>query len=96
MEIEKTENFTIYKVDSEKFRIVQESDKEFVIEKLCKNKETKGILWWKKTREWEVWRNVDIKGHFYFRYSVQTFKKYKTLGKAIKWIQDYEKYPVTH
>jgi hypothetical protein len=97
--IEKTEQCTIYSVGiSDKFRIVQNSDDEFIIQKLFKETETKGYLWWKKTSSWDEWKKVCTKGHKHFNlgYSLQKFKTYNTLEDAIKWIYDYNKYPIYH
>ena len=97
--IEKTEQCTIYSVGiSDKFRIVQNSDDEFIIQKLFKETETKGYLWWKKTSSWDEWKRVCTKGYKYFNigYSLQKFKTYKTLEEAVKWIEDYNKYPIYH
>lgn len=97
--IEKTKQCTIYSVGiSDKFRIVQNSDDEFIIQKLFKETETKGYLWWKKTSSWDEWKRVCTKGHknFNFGYSLQKFKTYSTLDDAIKWIKDYNKYPIYH
>lgn len=96
---EKNEQCTIYSVGiSDKFRIVQNSDDEFVIEKLYKETETKGYLFWKKTYTLNKWKKVCTKGYKRYNsgYSLQTFKTYKTLEKAIKWIEDYNKYPIYH
>ena len=102
--IEKTEQCTIYSVGiSDKFRIVQSSDNEFIIQKLYKETDTKGYLWWKKTSSWDEWKRVDKNGQKYYSISYRIhisnydqFKTYKTLEKAIKWIEDYNKYPIYH
>jgi len=102
--IEKTEQCTIYSVGiSDKFRIVQNSDDEFIIQKLFKETETKGYLWWKKTSSWHEWKRVDKNGQKYYRKghkirisNYDKFKTYKTLEKAVKWIEDYNKYPIYH
>lgn len=99
--IEKTEQCTIYSVGiSDKFRIVQNSDDEFIIQKLFKETETKGYLWWKKTSSWDEWKRVDKNGQKYYSIfcisNYDQFKTYKTLEKAVKWIEDYNKYPIYH
>jgi hypothetical protein len=102
--IEKTEQCTIYSVGiSDKFRIVQNSDNEFIIQKLYKETETKGYLWWKKTSSWDEWKRVDKNGQKYYSIGYRIpisnydqFKTYKTLDKAKKWIEDYNKYPIYH
>ena len=100
--IEKTEQCTIYSVGiSDKFRIVQYGDDEFIIQKLFKETETKGYLWWKKTSSWDEWKRVDKNGQKYYniRYRISNydkFKTYKTLEKAVKWIEGYNKYPIYH
>mgnify|MGYP003644538630 FL=1 len=102
--IEKTKQCTIYIVGiSDKYRVVQNSDDEFIIQKLFKETETKGYLWWKKTTNSEDWKRVDKNGQKYYKrvYKIQIsnyyqFKTYKTLDKAVKWIEDYNKYPIHH
>lgn len=101
--IEKTEQCTIYSVGiSDKFRIVQNSDNKFIIQKLFKKTQTKGYLWWKKTTNSEEWKRVDKNGRKYYIglhiniSNVDRFRTYKTLDKAIKWITDYNKYPIYH
>jgi hypothetical protein len=101
--IEKTEQCTIYSVGiSDKFRVLQNSDEEFIIQKLFKETETKrDFLWWKKTSSWDEWKRVDENGqkYYYIGYYIPIsnycqFKTYKNLDKAIKWIYDYNKYPI--
>ena len=99
--IEKTEQCTIYSVGiSDKFRIVQNSDDGFIIQKLFKETETQGYLWWKKTSSWDEWKRVDKNGQKYYSIgyisNYDQFKTYKTLEKAVKWIDDYNKYPIYH
>ena len=99
--IEKTEQCTIYSVGiSDKFRIVQNSDDEFIIQKLFKETETKGYLWLKKTSSWDEWKRITTDGQklvIISYYSNDTrLKTYKTLEEAIKWIEDYNKYPIYH
>ena len=102
--IEKTKQCTIYIVAiSDKYRVVQNSDDEFIIQKLFKETETKGYLWWKKTTNSEDWKRVDKNGQKYYKrvYKIHIsnyyqFKTYKTLDKAVKWIEDYNKYPIHH
>jgi hypothetical protein len=101
IKIEKTEQCTIYSVGiSDKFRIVQNSDDKFIIQKLFKKTETKGYLWWKKRISWDEWKRVDKNGQKYYRIryisNYDKFKTYKTLEKAVKWIEDYNKYPIYH
>lgn len=100
--IEKTAQGTIYSVGiSDKFRIVQNSDNEFIIQKLFKETETKGCLWWKKTSSWDEWKRVDKNGQKYYnsigyRIHISNYEQFKTLDEAIKWIEDYNKYPIYH
>ena len=102
--IEKTKQCTIYIVGiSDKYRVVQNSDDGVIIQKLFKETETKGYLWWKKTTNSEDWKRVDKNGQKYYKrvYKRHTsnyyqFKTYKTLDKAVKWIEDYNKYPIYH
>ncbi|MBT7493501.1 MAG: hypothetical protein HN704_18030 [Bacteroidetes bacterium] len=104
IKIEKTEQCTIYVVGvSDKYRIVQNSDDQFIIQKLYKETQTKGYLWWKKTTTSEVWKSVDKNGMKYYSVGIgihisnsHLFKTYKTLEKAVKWIEDYNKYPIYH
>jgi len=99
IKIEITEQCTIYIVGvSDKFRIVQNRDNEFVIQKLFYRTQTKGYLWWKKTKILDKWKRVDKNGHIYYNIlsKINDFKTYKTLDKAIKWIEDYNKYPIYH
>jgi hypothetical protein len=104
IKIEKTEQCTIYVVGvSDKYRIVQNSDDQFIIQKLYKETQTKGYLWWKKTTTSEVWKSVDKNGMKYYSVGIRIhisnshlFKTYKTLEKAVKWIEDYNKYPIYH
>ena len=102
--IQKTKQCTIYIVGiSDNYRIVQNSDEEFIIQKLYKETQTKGYLWWKKRSSSEEWKRVDKNGQKYYKrvYKIHTsnyyqFKTYKTLEKAVKWIEDYNKYPIHH
>ena len=103
IKIEKTEQCTIYVVGvSGKFRIKQKSDNKFIIQKLFKKTQTKGCLWYKKTTTKEEWEDSDEYGREYFSYKYglisnnHCFKTYKTFNKAIKWIEDYNKYPIYH
>ena len=104
VKIEKNKQCNIYSVGvSDKFRIVQNSDEEFIIQKLYKESQTKGYLWWKKTTNSEEWKRVDVNGWKYYnigykimRSNRDDFKTYKTLDKAVKWIEDYNKYPIYH
>ena len=52
----------------------------------------------KKTKILNEWKRVDKNGHMYYKfcYRINDFKTYKTLEKAIKWIEDHEKYPIYH
>lgn len=104
IKIEKTEQCTIYVVGvSDKYRIVQNSDDQFIIQKLYKETQTKGYFWRKKTTTSKVWKGVDKNGnkywsggrHFHIS-NIDLFKTYKTLKKAEKWIKDYAKYPIYH
>jgi hypothetical protein len=102
--IEQTEQCTIYILGiSDKFRIVQNSDEEFIIQKLFKVTQTKGNWWWKKTSILDEWKRVDKNGekYYYIGYDIRIsnydkFKTYKTLYKAMKWIEYYNKYPIYH
>ena len=102
--IEKTKQCTIYIVGiSDKYRIVQNSDDEFIIQKLYKESQNKGYLWWKKTTNSEDWKRVDKDGQKYYSFGMHIhisnadrFRTYKTLDKAVKWIEDYNKYPIHH
>tara|TARA_B100000780_G_C21065087_1_gene428244 strand:+ start:633 stop:956 length:324 start_codon:yes stop_codon:yes gene_type:complete len=104
IKIEKTDKCTIYVAGvSDKFRIVQKSDDQFIIQKLYKETQTKGCLWWKKTTNSEDWKSVDKNGVKYYSVGIRIhisndhlFKEYKNLDKAIKWITDYNKYPIYH
>jgi len=104
IKIEKTKQCTIYIVGiSDKYRIVQKSDDQFIIQKQFKETETKGYLWWKEISSCDEWKRVDKKGQKYYnvgyRISISNydqFKTYKTLEKAIKWIEDINKYPIYH
>ena len=99
VKVKKTDGCTIYCVGiSDKFRIKQVSDDEFIVQKQFKETEVKGYLWWKDTHTWNEWKRVCPKGHkdFNLDYSLQKFKTYKTLEDAIKWIYDYNKYPIYH
>lgn len=104
VKVKKTDGYTIYCIGiSDKFRIKQISDNEFIIQKQFKETETKGCLWWKKTSSWDEWKRVDKNGQKYYNigYTVHIsnydqFKTYKTLEKAVKWIYDYNKYPIYH
>lgn len=104
IKIVKTKQCTIY-IDgiSDKYRIVQNSDEQFIIQKLYKETQTKGCLWWKKTTNSEDWKSVDKNGIEYYSVGIRIhisnydqFKTYKTLEKAIKWIEDFNKYPIYH
>ena len=104
IKIEITDKCTIYVAGvSDKYRIVQNSDDQFIIQKLYKETQTEGYLWWKKTSRFEVWRSVDKNGNKYYSIgihihisNIDLFKTYKTLEKAEKWIEDYVKYPIYH
>lgn len=94
IKIEQTEQFTIYIVGNNKFRIVQIHDLEFIIQKLYKKTITEGCLWWEKTITTHKWHRVDINGKKYNIENYDQFLIYNTLEKAIKWIEDYNKYPI--
>ena len=86
IKIEITEQCTIYIVGvSDKFRIVQNSNDVFIIQKLFKRTQTTGYLWLKKTNILDEWKRVCTKGYKYFNigYSLQKFKTYKTLEEAL-------------
>lgn len=60
-------NYTLYCVGiSDKFRIKQISDNEFIVQKQFKETETKGYLWWKDTHTWNKWKRVDKNGQKYY------------------------------
>ncbi len=104
MKIEKTNDYTVYIVsDNEKFRIKQTKENVFVIQRLFKVVETKGYLWWKKTTSSYKWESVDNYGQALYNSCIEIYiinlkhsKSYSTLEDAIKWIEDYSKYPVYH
>ena len=103
MKIDKTQGFTIFSINKDdKFRIVQESEKEFVVKKLFARTVINGYFWWVKST-FNEWRTIDCNGDRYYELGMSRqitnehlFKKYNTLDKAIKWIKDYEKYPINH
>lgn len=100
-------NGTIYFLDSfkdglqEAFRIKQLSDNEFIIEKPFLIEKTKKSFWKTTTTKKVEWKEVDTKGrklylsrvNYYFN-NLSQFKIYETKQKAIKWIEEYEKYPI--
>jgi len=104
VKVKKTDGCTIYCVGiSDKFRIKQVSGNEFIIQKQFKESETKGYLWWKDTHTLHEWKRVDKNGQKYYSKGIRIhisnadrFKTYKTLDKAIKWIYDFNKYPIYH
>ena len=102
IKIEETEKFTIYNVGNiDKYRIVEYSDNRFIIQKLYKRQKTKGYLWWKENYGYNEWERVDQNGEKYYSLfhlsSLNSeFKVYKTLNKAIKWIENINKYPIYH
>ena len=104
VKIKKTDGCTIYFVGiRDRFRIKQISDNKFIIQKQFKETEAKGYLWWKDTHTWNEWKRVDKNGEKYYSRgrhihisNANRFKTYKTLDKAIKWIEDYNKYPIYH
>jgi hypothetical protein len=105
VKIIKDQGFTIYCVGiSDRFRIKQISDNEFIVQKLFFKETTKGYLWWKKTTINECWQRVDKHGVKYYSLSFRSlsinnhdfFKTYESFYDAKKWIEDYNKYPIYH
>lgn len=102
--IEKRLEFTIYHVGEDKFRIVQNSEQEFVINKLFKREIKTGFFPPKKTICIHEWVKCDKDGNKIYSYAglgtyitnVHRFTVYKSLEEAIKWIEDYSKYPINH
>jgi len=81
------------------FRIVQESENEFIIEKEFISHEYKstrfiGINIWNTKIPIKKWCIVNEKGEFLDWYKKHKFYRYDTFGKAKKALEDIEKYPI--
>ena len=102
--ITKTSKETIYSIGNfDKFRIVEVAENQFVIERLFKSRVKKGILWWKKENVYYQWKRINKYGNseYVSLYvpkinNLDSFITYKSKEKAIKWIEDYVKYPIYH
>ena len=92
--------FKTYQAKGESFRILQNAEDEFIVEKLFVVTETRGMLWWKKYIKKKEWRRCDNMGrHLHFGATwtnLSQFETYGTLEEAKKWIKDYAKYPIYH
>jgi hypothetical protein len=87
-------------VSGSDFRVVERCENEFYIQKLIKETKKSGFLWWKKTEEIERWERVTKLGHrliisIYFS-NMCDLVYYTTKEEAIKWIEDFHKYPIYH
>ena len=87
-------------VSSSVFRIVERCENEFYIQKLIKKTITTGFWWWRKTKEEEEWKRVTKYGKEliispYFS-NISDLVYFTTKEEAVKWIEDFYKYPVYH
>ena len=104
IKIEVIDDFTVYIVNNvERFRIVQNNENEFIIQKEYITTKVIKFLWRKKIITHTDWKRVDKDGVKYYsigtyvrRTNNDNFKIYKTFDKAVKWIEDYNKYPIYH
>ena len=86
---------------SDNYRIMQTSDKCFIIQKLFKKTITKGYFWNRKKQNIEEWHRIDKYGDKLFKCLVfhtnsMWLVNYETKEEANKWISDYKKYPIYH
>ena len=102
MRIHRTKNsFTRYEIKDDMFRIKQTSDTCFNIQKYYVREETNGYLWWKKTTETADWFSCDYKCRVLNEMPYDSHKMrfacymfLKTKKEAVKFLEDFEKYPV--
>lgn len=93
-------NILANRVSSSDFRIVERCENEFYIQKLIKKTMTSGFWWWRKTKEEEEWKRVTKYGkesliYPYFS-KISDLVYFTTKEEAVKWIEDFHKYPVYH
>lgn len=103
IKIKKTNQGTMYIVGDNKFRIVQNSENEFIVQRLFKTTKNEGRFWGRRTIVSEEWKKVYKDGEKYVSLALSDevitsgrFKPFDTLESAIKWIEDFSKYPIYH
>ena len=101
-EFDNTVNEALNKTDvsSSDFRIVESYKNEFYIQKLIKETKKTGYLWWKKTEKIERWARVTKLGQeliisMYYS-NFEDLLSFTTKQQAVKWIEDFHKYPIYH
>tara|TARA_R110000851_G_scaffold278752_1_gene431834 strand:+ start:232 stop:525 length:294 start_codon:yes stop_codon:yes gene_type:complete len=93
IKIEKTKEGTIYTLEGKgTFRIVEVGFCVFVLEKRFEDFTISGVFW-HKINIIEQWKRIDNEGEETDDCLVE---RHYSLDYAIKWIHDYNKYPIYH